>query len=442
MLRHTFLFTLLYFCAQIVSAQQYHNPLSAFGFGEFLDNTQAAVASTGWNRSTFNDYYHVNMSNPASYAYLQSTTFEIGVNARRVNFTNGVNKNTAWQGNINSISLAFPMFSPFNEVLDRKERDFKWGMGFGLSPFSKMDFNYQLDYEDPQFGNYAQIHSGKGGFYELHWNNGLSYKNFVLGLGVNYLFGKSTRQSVLYFSDLVRENAYNYDFQNETYLNGFNFNLAANYNLILNPITDGKRTDADRVKKFVFGAYIKPGFQVRARENKSLYSSAPITNTTDTIYIQDDVKSKGKFYGEYGAGIQYAVGHKYRVNVNYSALQFDDANLLNFKDIYNNASTITLGGEYSPDPTSYVSFFRRVKYRAGFRTGTQPLVLDGKQTTITSGIIGLGLPVFVNRQISFVNLGFELGQRKYGKGYEEKYFNISAGFNINDDYWFLKRKFD
>lgn len=442
MLRHFSFLILGILFSNFGYAQQYHNPLSAFGFGEFLDNTQTAVSSTGWNRATFNDLYHINLSNPASYAYLQSTTFEIGLYAKRNNFINNSGNYKSWQGNINSISLAFPMFSPYNEILERKERKFKWGMGFGISPFSKMEYNYQLNYEDPQFGNYSQTHSGKGGFYELNWNNGISYKNYVLGVGVNYLFGRSTRQSLLYFTDLIKENAYNFDYQNETFLNGLNLNISGQYNLVLNPKTNGKNTETERIKKIVLGAYYKPGFQVRAKETSALYSTAPVTSITDTIFQNSDIVTKGKFYSEYGAGAQYAFGYKYKLNVNYSAQQFDNATLLNFKEIYKNSSTVSIGGEYCPDATSYVSFFKRVKYRAGFRTGTQPLVLDGKQTTITSGIIGLGLPVFVNRQISFVNIGFELGQHIYGKGYKEKYFNISASFNINDDYWFLKRKFD
>lgn len=441
---HKILFyTLLFSIFSVhLSGQQTHNPLSSLGFGEFLDNTQTAVASTGWNKAVFNEYYHVNLSNPVSYGYLQSTSFELGVYGKFNTYTNNSSSYKAWQGNINSISLAFPMLSPYNELLDRKDRKFKWGMGFGLSPFSSIDYNYQLDYQDVTVGSYYQQHQGKGGYYKLHWNNGFLYKKFGVGLGLDYLFGNSTRNSILYFKDLVADNVFNYIYKNQTYLNGLQFNLGANYTYELNPMTAGKRTDPERLKKLVFGVYYQPATNIKARQTASLYSNAPAVGVTDTIYEIENQVLKGKFYSEYGAGIQYRSGENLKLNINYSANQFDKATILDFNKSYRNAAIFSVGGEYCPDPGSYVSFFRRVKYRAGFRTGTLPLLLDDIQTTVTSGIIGFGLPVFVNRQISHVNIGAEFGKKSYGAGFTESFINISLGLNINDDYWFLKRKFD
>ena len=109
---------------------------------------------------------------------------------------------------------------------------------------------------------------------------------------------------------------------------------------------------------------------------------------------------------------------------------------------YKNSGVFKVGGEWCPEPNSYTSFLKRSKYRAGFRTGTMPLTIDGSQAKVVSGTIGFGFPVFVNRQISHVNIGLEMGKKTYGSSFSEQFYKLQIGFNLNDDLWFLKRKFE
>jgi hypothetical protein len=442
MLRTLVITCFLTVSALLAIAQQSHDPLSSFGFGEFLDNTQSAVAATGWNQSVFNDYRHVNLTNAASYASLQSTTFELGLYAQRNLLANSTQQIQSWKGNVNSVSLAFPMFSPLNEALDRKKRILKWGMGIGLSQFARTDFNYRLDYKDTDAGAIYQQHDGNGGYYKIHWNNGLNYKGLTLGVGAAYLFGKVTKNSTLTFLDISQEYTYNTNFITDVALNGFIFNFSGMYSFKLNPMTNGKETDPSKLKKITIGAYLNPATNIKARQTKSLYSTVPFFGTTDTLYNEVETDSRGKFIMENGFGIQYNVGEKLELNANYAGISFNNTSLLDYKNAYTNSALYSFGAEFSPNPYSLFSFFKRVKYRAGFRTGTQPLTIDGTQTRLTAGIVGIGVPVYVNRQISFINLGVEAGKKEYGRGYSDKYINISLSLNLNDDYWFMKRKYN
>jgi hypothetical protein len=57
--------------------------------------------------------------------------------------------------------------------------------------------------------------------------------------------------------------------------------------------------------------------------------------------------------------------------------------------------------------------------------------------------LGLGMPVIMPRQqTSFVNLALELGKLGTDSPLEETYFRITAGFTLNDNTWFFKRRFE
>jgi hypothetical protein len=53
------------------------------------------------------------------------------------------------------------------------------------------------------------------------------------------------------------------------------------------------------------------------------------------------------------------------------------------------------------------------------------------------------LPVILPRQqTSFVNLALEIGRIGADSPIEETYFRLSAGFTLNDNTWFYKRRFE
>jgi hypothetical protein len=69
--------------------------------------------------------------------------------------------------------------------------------------------------------------------------------------------------------------------------------------------------------------------------------------------------------------------------------------------------------------------------------------LNGNQVSTWAVTGGLCLPLRVGRgqQISYLNLGLEYGKLD-AKVLSENYFRINLGFTLNDNTWFLKRKFN
>ncbi len=435
---------LLFLMVGSIAAQQLHNPISNFGMGEFLDNDQTAVFTTGWANNTFNDRYHANISNPASYSFLQSTSFEVGINAKRSTLTNGISDYSYWSGQLSHLSLAFPVFSPYNELLEKKDRKIHWGMGLALSPYSQVSYNYQFTTSDPVAGNILNGQGGTGGTYKLSYNNGISYKGFAFGIGAKYIFGKIHRRKEIAFSDYNVEFNYITSLESEIYAKGFLFDFSGMYTHIFNPMTNGKKTDYDKEQKLTIGTTFQPMAKLQSNLTSVnyTYSSQIGTGLGDTLSVINGEVTKNNYNSAYGFGVSYQKGSNWKVNINYDALIFDQYALKGLEANYNNSGIWKIGGEWCPEPNSYGSFLKRSKYRLGFRTGTMPLELEGVQAKVVAGTIGFGFPIFMNRQISHVNLGLEAGKKTYGSNFDETYIKFQVGFNLNDDLWFLKKKFN
>lgn len=56
--------------------------------------------------------------------------------------------------------------------------------------------------------------------------------------------------------------------------------------------------------------------------------------------------------------------------------------------------------------------------------------------------IGVGLPVVMRQDVSFVNVGFEIGRRGSTDVLQGTYGRVTLGFTMNDNTWFYKRKFN
>src|SRR3954471_7680369 len=55
-----------------------NNPYSKFGIGELSNGNSAVLRGMGNVTSAFENPYEINTDNPASYSFLQRTTFEVG----------------------------------------------------------------------------------------------------------------------------------------------------------------------------------------------------------------------------------------------------------------------------------------------------------------------------------------------------------------------------
>ena len=199
-------FLLTFFaCSQVVAQTNGNSPYSRFGIGDPVDNNFMHTRMMGSIGTSYIDGYHINIVNPASYASLRATAFDIGLDAKRSTLSNEDNENTAWSGNLQYLSLAFPLGNPLNEILDQKKRKFKLGMAFTLMPNSTVGYNVTSLDSIAGIGNFERVYAGEGGSYKFLWGNAINYKDFSFGMNLGYLFGKIRyEQNVTFYDSKIK----------------------------------------------------------------------------------------------------------------------------------------------------------------------------------------------------------------------------------------------
>ena len=414
--------------------------LSRYGIGNINPQYFASNAGMGGMTAAFRDKFHFNPFNPASLPSLRTTAYEVGLYAKNTKVESSGSSNAAWSGNLNNLGLAFPTYSVINEVLDRKPRAVRWGMGLSLMPYSTVGYNIntvtpaQNTLDSSTLTNFFV---GSGGTYRGMLGNGVSYKGLSLGVNVGYVFGKisSIRQSIL--GDKLAVSYANY-FEDNFAIRGLTWNAGLQYDITLdpkkNPMDKGDR------KHIVFGVYGNPSTNFTTKSNR--YYNRVLGTLVDSVTSYTNKAGTGVLPSEYSAGIMYENGLLFKGGIEYKASKWSEYKNDAKPETLSDAYQFSAGAEFILDKNKLKSEEEKVRWRLGFHTGTDPRSLGGEQVANTAGSFGVCLPLRVGRgqQMSYMNVGLEYGQLKT-KIVSENYFRINLGFTLNDNTWFLKRKF-
>ena len=417
-----------------------NSPFSRYGLGNLSPQYLIGNGSMGGLTAAYRDPYSFNPHNPASLSYLRATALEIGLFAKSNTVSDNTNTSKSWSGNINHVALGFPTYSVINEVLDRKPRDIRWGMGFSLMPFNTVGYNVATvgKASNTDTVNVLNYYIGSGGSYRLMWGNGVSYKGFSAGVNLGFVFGRMNyiRQTEL-GSNLVTPYA-NY-FEDNYNLKGFTWNAGVQYDITLDP--KKQFNDKGNRKHILLGLYGNPSTSFNTTSG-SYYRRTIIGVTTDSISSTSDIKGKGKLPSEFTAGVSYENGLALKIGAEYSTSKWSGYKNDARPETLSDATQFAVGAEFILNKNKLKTEEEKMRWRLGFRTGKDPRSLQNEQLTTQSVSAGLCLPLRVGRgsQISYLSLGFELGKIGTPK-LKENFFKISAGFTLNDNTWFLKRKF-
>ena len=433
-------------CSQLFAQTNGNSPYSRYGIGDLVDDNFMHTRMMGSIGTSYIDPYHINIVNPASYASLRATAFDIGMDAKRSTLANDDNENTTWSGNLQYLSLAFPLGNPLNEILDQKKREVKWGMAFTLMPNSQVGYNITTQDSIGGIGNLERLYAGEGGSYKFLWGNAVKYKDFSFGVNLGYLFGKIRYEQNVTCFDLP--SAYQDFFSTEYSLNGFLFDLGALYTKVLNQKELENKTERN-ADVFSLGVRMKGASSFNTnltRANFGVQQPGNNVQFVDTAFFARNIEGNGKLPVEFGFGASYYKGQKYMIGVDYSMTNWsayeNDADETVAENPLSNTYSVSFGGFYRPDYKSYNRYFKRVYYRYGAYYRTDPRNIDGEQIDAYGLTFGFGLPFIYQRKISHANLGFEFGKRGSGTPITESYFRISLGFTFNDDEWFIKKKYN
>ncbi len=444
--RNNFLTLIFAMFVMLGNAQQSDNsPYSRYGIGEPTDNNFNHLRQMGGLGASFIDGYHINIVNPASYSFLNATAFDVGIFAKRTWLNDNLNTNKIWSGNLDYLSLAFPLRNPINDLYDGVKKDYKLAMAITLMPNSNVNYNIVSSDSLQQIGPFTRNYIGTGGSYKLLWGNSIKYKNLSFGINLGYLFGKLKYENKVFFES--SEFAFNDIYANEYNVRGFLWNTGLMYTTIINK-KQIEKNKTSPIKRISFGLHgnSSTGFNTTYNINHQLIQQLPgnIFNS-DTIRLVNDIKGNGKLPGEFGLGATYYFGEKFALGINYSGAlwshyynEASDETAGTLK----NTSKVSLGGYIRPDYKSFDNFFERIYYRYGFYYNTDPRVIESKQIDTYGVTFGLGMPFVFQRKVSHINLGINAGIRGQGTPISEKFVKFSLGVTFNDDEWFLKRKYN
>ncbi|MFA5418418.1 MAG: hypothetical protein WC341_08165 [Bacteroidales bacterium] len=400
-----------------------NSPYSRFGLGELHNNNvNTAVMGMGGVSIGYSDPTTLNPANPASFTTQDSSAFmfEAGIYGNTTTF-----KTTTMSERGSDVSLNYLMFGfPINNW---------YRMAMGVLPYSKVGYNIQTTMEVPDFSDVVHNFTGDGGLNQIFWGHGFKVnKNLRAGFNAIYLFGKSTRSSMVYFPD----SAYIFGTKSESEIkvSDFIFDYGIQYDLLF----------AEN-RKATIGITYSNTFNLNAKRS---YLSKTLTGgyddiiekVVDTIHYQPDQKGKLILPQRVGVGLTYQNIGRWLIGADFEWQNWKKYKAFGEPDSLSNSWRVAVGGEIQPKHSSISSLYKRMTYRLGARYNHSYLNLYGSQINEFGISFGLGFPL--KKSKTGIDLSIEIGRRGTTDNQliQENFFNVSLGISIQE-IWFYKKQY-
>ncbi len=379
--------------------------------------------------SVFSDSIHANLNNPASLGELKLTTFSVGMHYKNTQIASSDTKDDSKTGSLDYIAVSIPTkFFSFS---------------FGVIPYSSVGYRLQAN----DFSNQDEViisrYEGRGGTNKSFITIGFKLLKFIsLGGTLNYNFGKITTQ--------ISNQNENIDFgtflSSESSLSGLDYEIGTHLKFSIS-------------KKIIFESFLtyKPVNNLNSR-NKRVYFTRSLQNQNIGDLKEVDLASsnldlvKLEIGQSYKYGLSFSKGKKWFLGTQYSFVQsenFKNDFIDNSNITYKNANSISFGGYLIPDFSSITNYWKRIVYRAGFRSENTGIEIGNSLLKEKVYSVGASFPLggyySANNVSGFSNLnvGFEFGSRGINSEslVKENFWALRIGLSLND-LWFIKRKYN
>ncbi|MBC8321675.1 MAG: hypothetical protein H8E34_13230 [Bacteroidetes bacterium] len=400
-----------------------NSPYSRYGLGQLYgENLNTATMSMGGLSIGIHDPTALNPANPASYGSLDSASFlfEIGVMGNITNLQTTQLSENGYDGTLSYILVGFPITR-------------WWRAGIGVMPYSKIGYNVEVTAEVPDFSDAVHSFTGNGGLNQVFFGNGFNLtKNLRVGVDATYLFGQSSRSSMIYYPDSV----FIFGTKVESTIHGgdFMFDYGLQYDLKLTNTT-----------KVTFGITYANKFNMSAKRtylSKTLTGgfNQEIENVKDTIEYIPDEKGSIVVPQRLGLGLAVKKEGKWLVGADFEWQNWEEFSVFNVADTLSNSWRISVGGEFTPTHSTISSLFKRLTYRAGIRYNQSYLNFNGTQINEFGISFGIGFPMMKSK--TGIDIGIEIGRRGTTDNnlIQENFANFLLGISIQE-HWFHKRKY-
>lgn len=396
------------------------SPYSRFGIGELLFNGYAHQAGKGG--SSIGDIYtgRLNFSNPASYAYDTLSILEFGIDGQLTKLKQGNLEADKKNSSLSYLSIGFPLIRH------------KWGMAFGVIPYSGTGYDIRQAHSLDSVGYYNLSYKGSGGYTRYYIGTGFKLgKHFSAGVNASYLFGTINRDRRIVFS--------NSNFLNNRYSDGLNigdfyFEGGINWQGTLN------------AKHHLSIGLTGAPAQVMSGKNSILWDNFIVSArgediVRDTVQFIEDRKIEITLPVSFGIGMVLTSNEKLKTSVDFTMQNWSEFEYNGTVDSLDNSYRVSAGAEWMPDPKS-LNYWSRAQYRGGLYFNRTYLNLRNTPVDEMGITLGVGLPLRKAYQ-SMVNIAIQAGRRGTTSDnlVQEDYLKLMLGLTFNED-WFRKRRYD
>jgi hypothetical protein len=395
------------------------SPYSYHGIGDIRAQSTVENQSMG-GLSMYTDSIHTNLKNPAAYGKLRLVNYTIAGGHSEIRMTDFTASQQTSVTSLEYIAIGIPL-TP------------KLGIGIGVLPYTSMGYNTFSDNISARQDTIANQYGGEGGLNKVFLSAGYEIsKNFHLGATVNFSFGSLEYRSVQNIAG-VQYGVVNTKFSQ---IKGFDFNYAATYTpkikgryTLFSSITVNTQANLVSQNEETLGSFSTITGEVI--EGRDVNLDAQNLKNTELKIPTTTTLGLGL-----GRDKRWFLGAEYSLQgLSSFRNEFVDQNNI----IYEDATTIAIGGYIVPDYASFTSYAKRVNYRFGGRYENTGMIINGKEINDYGITFGLGLPL--GSGFDNINLGFTYGIRGTATAnlVEESYFKVNIGLSFNDK-WFQKRK--
>ena len=379
----------LLFSANIFAQTRNNSPYSIYGITDLSDYSNPIGFAMGGVGISYQDNASINPTNPASFASFAEKSFV---------FDAGFTMNSS---KLSSTSISEKAsYATLNHLLFGFQLAKKWKTSIGLLPFSDVGYNINTYEDNIEVGEINHIYTGKGGLTKAYWANAFNIcNNLSFGVETGFLFGEIERSHLMLLAET--ENVFHTKQSDVSNYSDFYFKFGVQY----------KKSIKENLN-LTLGAIYSFKTEINT-DSTSLIQlvQRPVAGVTDVVETIDENTISGQttLPAVFGFGLMLTKKNHWKVGLDFEKQFWSKFKALNGGGTYKNSTRMAIGAEYIPDKSSVFSYYKRIRYRAGFRYEKTPLYINGEQINEFGISFGVGLPL--RRSLSSINMGLEIGQK-------------------------------
>lgn len=415
------------------------SPYSALGLGDPVNGNPSRNYALGGTVGAAADGYNINIGNPASYAKLKYTNFDLGVMHTEMNQQQGdMSIDNGYTG-FNYIVTSFPLYENLGLVLS-------------VRPHTSRGFNIQREDDLGELiGRSRTTFQGSGGINNLTIGSGWSpIKGLSIGVNAHYYFGNNADFITTDLTD--QQNNVATRREREVRISTWQFETGIQYHHRI-----GKSLEVG------IGGVYRMGNALNQYVTEHLFTIRPSANQAlplDTLFSSDEVNRPGQFSSVYTGGISIGKINEERPQQYAWSFAADVRRTMGneFDGVvtrgqFTDASRISAGATIIPalafeSLIRSKAFWNRTEYRMGFFRDEGHILIENTNISALGMSFGIAIPLRIRglapgeARNNMLNFTVAYGNRGTTENnlVRERFTQFLIGITLTEK-WFDKYKY-